>query len=130
MLSLSIAKNKTKKFFFAFVYNLSCNLIKKRLKSSLQIREEDKDPVYKYLESMMTCARVREFNSKPPPQVTIEPKIFAPNAPTKPQKTTDKYYSTLPTVNKAGKKNSCTVVKWDIKGVCSCLKTYFPVTSR
>nr|XP_024660977.1 MAX gene-associated protein [Maylandia zebra] len=70
------------------------------------IREEDKDPVYKYLESMMTCARVREFNSKPPPQVTIEPKIFAPNAPTKPQKTTDKYYSTLPTVNKAGENAS------------------------
>ncbi|XP_069371108.1 MAX gene-associated protein isoform X2 [Paralichthys olivaceus] len=39
------------------------------------IREEDKDPVYKYLESMMTCARVRGVNSKPPPKVTIEPKI-------------------------------------------------------
>ncbi|XP_031656364.1 MAX gene-associated protein isoform X2 [Oncorhynchus kisutch] len=34
-----------------------------------ELREEDKDPVYKYFESMMTCARVREFNSKPPPQV-------------------------------------------------------------
>ncbi|KAL0967708.1 hypothetical protein UPYG_G00255840 [Umbra pygmaea] len=31
--------------------------------------EQDKDPVYKYFESMMTCARVREFNSKPPPKV-------------------------------------------------------------
>ncbi|XP_071269027.1 MAX gene-associated protein-like isoform X2 [Salvelinus alpinus] len=34
-----------------------------------ELREEDKDPVYKYFESMMTCARVREFNSQPPPQV-------------------------------------------------------------
>ncbi|XP_034143794.1 MAX gene-associated protein isoform X2 [Esox lucius] len=34
-----------------------------------ELLEEDKDPVYKYFESMMTCARVREFNSKPPPQV-------------------------------------------------------------
>ncbi|XP_018551754.1 MAX gene-associated protein [Lates calcarifer] len=40
------------------------------------MREEDKDPVYRYLESMMTCARVREFNSKPPPEVTLEPKIL------------------------------------------------------
>ncbi|KAM9355013.1 uncharacterized protein mgab [Pholidichthys leucotaenia] len=41
------------------------------------IREEDKDPVYKFFESLMTCARVREFNRKPPPEVKIEPKIFA-----------------------------------------------------
>ncbi|XP_035990080.1 uncharacterized protein magl isoform X2 [Fundulus heteroclitus] len=40
------------------------------------IREEDKDPVYKYLESMMTCARVREFNSLPPPVVTLDPGGF------------------------------------------------------
>ncbi|KAM4529041.1 uncharacterized protein mgab [Fundulus diaphanus] len=40
------------------------------------IREEDKDPVYKYLESMMTCARVREFNSLPPPVVTLDPGVF------------------------------------------------------
>ncbi|CAB1343198.1 unnamed protein product, partial [Coregonus sp. 'balchen'] len=33
------------------------------------LREEDKDPVYKYYESMMTCAGIREFNSKPCPQV-------------------------------------------------------------
>ncbi|XP_059212334.1 uncharacterized protein magl isoform X2 [Centropristis striata] len=55
------------------------------------IREEDKDPVYKYLESMMTCARVREFNSKPPPELTIEPKILDPstlNTTEKTQKTT------------------------------------------
>ncbi|XP_029352314.1 MAX gene-associated protein [Echeneis naucrates] len=55
------------------------------------IREEDKDPVYKYLESMMTCARVREFNSIPPPEVTIEPKILhtsTPNTNTKLQKIT------------------------------------------
>ncbi|XP_077597095.1 MAX gene-associated protein isoform X2 [Stigmatopora nigra] len=32
------------------------------------IREEDKDPVYKYLESFLTCARVRAYNSKPPDQ--------------------------------------------------------------
>ncbi|XP_058469445.1 MAX gene-associated protein isoform X2 [Solea solea] len=56
------------------------------------IQEEDKDPVYKYLESFLTCARVREFNSKPPPPVTIEPKILdtvAVNAVTKQNTTTD-----------------------------------------
>ncbi|XP_057678673.1 uncharacterized protein magl isoform X3 [Corythoichthys intestinalis] len=37
------------------------------------IREEEKDPVYRYLESFMTCARVRAFNSKPPPQPTLDP---------------------------------------------------------
>lgn len=36
--------------------------------------------MYKYFESMMTCARVREFNAKPPPQVSILPGIF--NTPT------------------------------------------------
>lgn len=49
------------------------------LKIVSQIPEEDKDPVYKYFESMMTCARVREFNAKPP-QVPILPDIF--NTPT------------------------------------------------
>lgn len=49
------------------------------LKIVSQIPEEDKDPVYKYFESMMTCARVREFNAKPP-QVPILPEIF--NTPT------------------------------------------------
>ncbi|KAG7240203.1 hypothetical protein INR49_027196 [Caranx melampygus] len=55
------------------------------------VREEDKDPVYRYLESMMTCARVREFNSLPPPEVTIEPKIVdttTPSTNTKQKKTT------------------------------------------
>lgn len=33
------------------------------------MQEEDKDPVYLYFESMMTCARVREYNSNPPPQI-------------------------------------------------------------
>lgn len=40
------------------------------------MREEDKDPVYKYLESMMTCARVRGFRERAPPEVTLEPKII------------------------------------------------------
>nr|XP_020459361.1 MAX gene-associated protein-like isoform X1 [Monopterus albus]XP_020459362.1 MAX gene-associated protein-like isoform X1 [Monopterus albus]XP_020459363.1 MAX gene-associated protein-like isoform X1 [Monopterus albus]XP_020459365.1 MAX gene-associated protein-like isoform X1 [Monopterus albus]XP_020459366.1 MAX gene-associated protein-like isoform X1 [Monopterus albus]XP_020459367.1 MAX gene-associated protein-like isoform X1 [Monopterus albus] len=72
------------------------------------IREEDKDPVYKYLESMMTCARVREFNSKLPPAVTMEPKIS--NISTaKPQKTTTdnlpkQYYRTV-TAKKSAEKN-------------------------
>ncbi|XP_035472963.2 MAX gene-associated protein isoform X1 [Scophthalmus maximus] len=56
------------------------------------INEEDKDPVYKYLESMMTCARVREFNSKLRPEV-VEQKILdvsAANATTKlPKRTAD-----------------------------------------
>ncbi|KAK9531787.1 hypothetical protein VZT92_011192 [Zoarces viviparus] len=55
------------------------------------IQEEDKDPVYKYLESLMTCARVREFNSKPPPELSIEPKILDVSAlitTSKQQKTT------------------------------------------
>ncbi|XP_022542629.2 MAX gene-associated protein isoform X2 [Astyanax mexicanus] len=38
-----------------------------------QLREEDKDPVYLYFESRMTCARVREYNSNPPPQVHMLP---------------------------------------------------------
>lgn len=37
------------------------------------MREEDKDPVYLYFESMMTCARVREYNSNPPPQIHMFP---------------------------------------------------------
>ncbi|KAM4713504.1 uncharacterized protein mgab isoform 1-T5 [Anableps anableps] len=40
------------------------------------IREEDKDPVYKYLESKLTCARVREYNSLPPPVVTLGTALF------------------------------------------------------
>ncbi|XP_028253501.1 MAX gene-associated protein [Parambassis ranga] len=76
-----------------------------------QIREEDKDPVYKYLESMMTCARVREFNSKPPPEVTIEPKILPTpstiNTTTNLQKTTQKLpikvHNPTTTANKAEK---------------------------
>ncbi|KAB5539873.1 hypothetical protein PHYPO_G00094200 [Pangasianodon hypophthalmus] len=49
-----------------------------RLRTSLyhstsQVREEDKDPVYLYFESMMTCARVREYNSNPPPQIHMFP---------------------------------------------------------
>ncbi|XP_045917038.1 MAX gene-associated protein isoform X3 [Micropterus dolomieu] len=78
------------------------------------IREEDKDPVYKYLESMMTCARVREFNSKPPPELTIEPKIpetSTPNTKAKLQETTTdnlpkKYNRTLLTVKKAAENTS------------------------
>lgn len=55
-----------------------------------QIREEDKDPVYKFLESRLTCARVREFNSKPPPVETFED-FTAPMNLTKPEeKLTDK----------------------------------------
>ncbi|XP_016428507.1 MAX gene-associated protein isoform X2 [Sinocyclocheilus rhinocerous] len=38
-----------------------------------QVQETEKDPVYLYLESMMTCARVREYNSNPPPQVHLLP---------------------------------------------------------
>ncbi|XP_060773758.1 uncharacterized protein magl isoform X4 [Neoarius graeffei] len=37
--------------------------------STSKVQEEDKDPVYLYFESMMTCARVREYNSNPPPQI-------------------------------------------------------------
>ncbi|KAM9779041.1 MAX gene-associated protein isoform 4-T6 [Syngnathus typhle] len=39
---------------------------------SQQIQEEEKDPVYKYLESFLTCARVRAFNSKPPSQNKLD----------------------------------------------------------
>ncbi|XP_035851241.1 MAX gene-associated protein isoform X2 [Sander lucioperca] len=75
------------------------------------IREEDKDPVYKYLESMMTCARVREFNSKPPPEVSIELHTSTPNTTAKPQKTTTdnllkKYHSSLLTTVKKTEKAS------------------------
>ncbi|XP_057209721.1 MAX gene-associated protein [Triplophysa rosa] len=37
------------------------------------VQEMEKDPVYRYLESKMTCARVREYNSNPPPQFYIIP---------------------------------------------------------
>ncbi|XP_074541561.1 uncharacterized protein mgab isoform X2 [Halichoeres trimaculatus] len=51
------------------------------------IREEEKDPVYKYFENMMTCARVREFNSKSPAEVTkhLIPNTSAPRSTEKPQ---------------------------------------------
>lgn len=73
-----------------------------------QIPEEEKDPVYKYFESMMTCARVREFNAKPPPQVPILPEIFytpTPNAKEK-KPADDKpkiYFRTLNNHNKEGR---------------------------
>ncbi|TSK58026.1 Mitogen-activated protein kinase-binding protein 1 [Bagarius yarrelli] len=41
--------------------------------SSKKVPDEDKDPVYLYFESMMTCARVREYNSNPPPQIHMFP---------------------------------------------------------
>ncbi|XP_046692639.1 MAX gene-associated protein isoform X2 [Silurus meridionalis] len=40
---------------------------------SRQVQEEDKGFVYLYFESMMTCARVREYNSNPPPQIHMFP---------------------------------------------------------
>ncbi|XP_042339360.1 MAX gene-associated protein-like, partial [Plectropomus leopardus] len=69
------------------------------------IREEDKDPVYKYLESFMTCARVREFNSKPPPKLTIEPKILNPSKPAA-DNTPKMYYRSLLTGKKAAERAS------------------------
>ncbi|XP_076016321.1 MAX gene-associated protein [Genypterus blacodes] len=59
------------------------------------LREEDKDPVYKYFESMMTCARVRKFSSKPSPEVTMEPRdpfTATPSAPKEPKTTMAKNY--------------------------------------
>lgn len=58
----------------------------------------------------MTCARVREFNSKPP-VITMEPKMpdtSTANTITKQQKTTTdnlpkQYYRTLTTVRNPGK---------------------------
>lgn len=53
----------------------------------------------------MTCARVREFNSKPPPQVSILPEIL--NTQTQEKKTTDDgpktYFRTVLNHNNAGK---------------------------
>uniref|UniRef100_A0A8C1M4L9 T-box domain-containing protein n=1 Tax=Cyprinus carpio TaxID=7962 RepID=A0A8C1M4L9_CYPCA len=46
-----------------------------------QVQETEKDPVYLYLESMMTCARVREYNSYPPPQVHLLPAKRSAPAP-------------------------------------------------
>ncbi|KAL7389187.1 hypothetical protein ABVT39_028064 [Epinephelus coioides] len=75
------------------------------------IREEDKDPVYKYLESLMTCARIREFTSKPPDEVTIEPKVLdapATTTTTTTTTTTDSqpkmYYRSLLTGKKAAER--------------------------
>lgn len=95
------------------LYSVPARVVKRSSASrpAQPIREEDKDPVYKYLESMMTCARVREFNSKPPPEVTIESKIpdsSTPNATEKQQKTTNDnlpkmYYRTVMNCKKTGK---------------------------
>ncbi|XP_070844164.1 uncharacterized protein [Chaetodon trifascialis] len=83
------------------------------LMKSLQIREEDKSPVYRYFESMMTCARVRAFNSEPPPEVTIDCKIpdtSTPNTTAKlHQRTTDSpkmYHRTILTLKKAAGQTS------------------------
>ncbi|XP_052443013.1 MAX gene-associated protein isoform X2 [Carassius gibelio] len=46
-----------------------------------QVQETEKDPVYLYLESMMTCARVREYNSNPPLQVHLLPARRSAPAP-------------------------------------------------
>ncbi|KAF4099999.1 MAX gene-associated protein [Onychostoma macrolepis] len=46
-----------------------------------QVPETEKDPVYLYLESMMTCARVREYNSNPPLQVHLLPARRSAPAP-------------------------------------------------
>ncbi|XP_034084533.1 MAX gene-associated protein isoform X1 [Gymnodraco acuticeps] len=78
------------------------------------IREEDKDPVYKYLESMMTCARVRAFNSKPPPVLSLEPMLIdtsTANPAAKPQENTTDDQPTnclknLPSVEKEVEKAS------------------------
>ncbi|CAJ1077414.1 MAX gene-associated protein [Xyrichtys novacula] len=58
-----------------------------KLKKRNMIKEEDKGPVYKYLESMMTCARVRGYNSKPPPEVAVPttPYTSTPNTTYKPE---------------------------------------------
>lgn len=82
----------------------------------LQIPEEEKDPVYKYFESMMTCARVREFNAKPPPQVSILPEIFnTPTSTVKEKKTVDDspktYFRTLNSHTKEGKEPKIGLVK-------------------
>ncbi|XP_077096335.1 uncharacterized protein mgab isoform X2 [Siphateles boraxobius] len=44
-----------------------------RPRAQSQTQTQEKDPVYLYLESMMTCARVREYNSNPPLQVHLLP---------------------------------------------------------
>lgn len=60
----------------------------------------------------MTCARVREFNSKPPDEVTIEPKVLDTPATTTTTTTTTAtdsqpkmYYRSLLTGKKAGKES-------------------------
>ncbi|KAL1253579.1 hypothetical protein QQF64_015808 [Cirrhinus molitorella] len=52
---------------------LRCHAPAPRPCPRVQETETEKDPVYLYLESMMTCARVREYNSNPPPQVHLLP---------------------------------------------------------
>ncbi|KAF7656799.1 hypothetical protein LDENG_00035930 [Lucifuga dentata] len=75
----------------------------------LPIREEDKGPVYKYFESMMTCARVRQFNSKPPPEVmdpedlVMTPSVITATMQKNTQNRPKKYHRTLLTVKHEGK---------------------------
>ncbi|XP_042565810.1 MAX gene-associated protein-like isoform X2 [Clupea harengus] len=53
----------------------------KRRPNGPRVKEEDKSsPVYKYFDSMMTCARVRPINSMPPPQMHILPGLVTNRA--------------------------------------------------
>ncbi|XP_028296033.1 MAX gene-associated protein isoform X2 [Gouania willdenowi] len=98
-----------------FSYSSSSLSLIKGQKHNIQLQhpvppempDEDKDPVYKYFESMMTCARVREFNSKPPPELTIEPKMVAPPTSTPKVKTED----TMDTQPKDDTKNQPVIQK-------------------
>lgn len=75
------------------------------------MREEDKDPVYRYLESKMTCARVRAVNSQPPPVLTLESELSAanlgPKDATKPLNSSHNVSQNKPVLisYKAGKEN-------------------------
>ncbi|KAM9703863.1 uncharacterized protein mgab isoform 2-T3 [Menidia menidia] len=70
------------------------------------MQEEEKDPVYLYFESKLTCARVREFNSKPPPEVTLDTNtsalIYSSNNTT-PRKAAPNQHHKLTTGQKAEK---------------------------
>ncbi|XP_018619669.2 MAX dimerization protein MGA a isoform X3 [Scleropages formosus] len=52
-------------------FPLAQPMVRQDSTSFSQVQEEDKDPVYRYFESMMTCARVRPFSGKPLEQPTI-----------------------------------------------------------
>ncbi|CAN9507688.1 unnamed protein product [Ophioblennius macclurei] len=51
-----------------------------------QVQEDKRNPINEYLESMMTCARVRGVSPRPPRQAHAQPQIVTTPEPTSPER--------------------------------------------